>query len=88
MLDKTFSEDDMRLIRGLGNTKGGLALLEYLEYEREGYLNEVLYCKAEDTASVAHGQAGAELAKKLIGLLKSEIRDILAEHNIEEQKDE
>ena len=86
--ETVFSEDDLRVLRSLGDSKGGQVLVRYLEYEKEGYMNGLLRCPAEDAPSVAHGQAGAELSKKLLGLLQQDIRQILEQHNIEERKDE
>jgi len=87
-VSESFTEEDLRLLRSLGASKGGQVLVKYLEYEVDGYVNEILHCKAEDAATVAHGQAGVQLAKKLLDLLTSEIKQILEQHNIEETEDE
>ena len=80
-----FNEPQLRAIRALGDMDGGRLLADYVESEMEGYINAMLHSPADDTASMAHGQAGAAFGKRIRSLLTDDIRTILEQHNVEVQ---
>jgi hypothetical protein len=80
-----FSEADYRAIRAVGHTDGGKLLAQFIQQEAEAHVRGMLNSPAEDTASMAHGQAGAEFGKKILLLLQADIQVILDQHNVEVQ---
>ena len=82
-----FSESDLRLMRGIGNTDAGVLFTEMMEQKREGFINGMLRSRAEDVAAMSYGQAGAQFSQEVIDLLTGDIDDILAQHNIQPEEE-